>query len=125
VVCMSSTQNEDNKSITKAVESDLLDRRDFFLSEEDFNAFEEILNALPQDLAKLETLLNEKATCGKFFMYSNNCKIYYNRLCILCTALIGCLVQLIIPFKNTQTCLSRFFNSYLQTLIRVIGSNKA
>lgn len=53
------------EAVTKAVEHDLLDRRDFFLSEKDFNAFEEILNAPPQDLKKLKTLLKEKAPWEK------------------------------------------------------------
>lgn len=52
-------------AVTKAVENDLFDRRDFFLSEEDFNAFEEILNSPPQDLTKLKTLLKEKAPWEK------------------------------------------------------------
>lgn len=62
---MSPTQNEDNESMTKTMENDLLDRQDFFLSEEDFNAFKEILNAPPQDSAKLKALLKEKAPWEK------------------------------------------------------------
>ena len=51
--------------MTKTLENDLLDRRDFFLSEEDFNAFEEILNAPSQDLTKLKAMLKEKAPWEK------------------------------------------------------------
>jgi uncharacterized protein (DUF1778 family) len=52
-------------AVTRAVENDLLDRKDFFLSEKDFDAFEKMLSAPPRDLKTLKALFKEKAPWEK------------------------------------------------------------
>ena len=52
-------------AVTQAVENDLLDRRDFFLNEEDFNLFEKMLNSPPRDIKVLKALFKEKAPWEK------------------------------------------------------------
>jgi uncharacterized protein (DUF1778 family) len=52
-------------AVNRAVENDLLDRRDFFLSEEDFQAFEKMLNAPPRSIKALQDLFKEKAPWEK------------------------------------------------------------
>lgn len=52
-------------AVSRAVENDLLDRKDFFLNEQDFDAFEKMLNAPPRDIKVLKALFKEKAPWEK------------------------------------------------------------
>ncbi|MBI2791145.1 MAG: DUF1778 domain-containing protein [Gammaproteobacteria bacterium] len=52
-------------AVTRAVENDLLDRKDFFLNEKDFDAFEKMLNSPPRDIKTLKALFKEKAPWEK------------------------------------------------------------
>lgn len=52
-------------AVSRAVENDLLDRKDFFLNEKDFDAFEKILNSSPRDIKTLKILFKEKAPWEK------------------------------------------------------------
>lgn len=53
------------KLLDSAIEEALLDRRDFFLSDQDFEAFEKILNSPPRDIKTLKALFKEKAPWEK------------------------------------------------------------
>jgi uncharacterized protein (DUF1778 family) len=53
------------EAVSRAVEDDLLNRRDFFLSEHDFKAFSKILNSPARDIKTLKTLFKEKAPWEK------------------------------------------------------------
>lgn len=53
------------KLLDCAIEEALLDRRDFFLSDQDFEAFEKILNSPPRDIKTLKALFKEKAPWEK------------------------------------------------------------
>ena len=46
--------------LDSAIEDALFDRRDFFLSNEDFQALDKILSSPPRDLPQLKALLNKK-----------------------------------------------------------------
>lgn len=52
-------------AVNQAVENDLLDRRDFFLSDQDFDAFEKALKTPPKDIKTLKALFKEKAPWEK------------------------------------------------------------
>lgn len=52
-------------AVTEAVENDLLDRQDFFLNDNDFDAFKKILDASPKEIPALKALLKEKAPWEK------------------------------------------------------------
>lgn len=53
------------KLIDSAIEEMLLDRKDFFLNNQDFETFEKILNAPPRDIKALKALFKEKAPWEK------------------------------------------------------------
>jgi len=53
------------EAINRAVENDLLDRRDFFLNDEDYDDFMKLLNAPPRDIKTLKALFKEKAPWEK------------------------------------------------------------
>lgn len=53
------------EAVTRAVENDLLDRQDFFLSDKDFDAFKKMLDAPPKEIPALKALLKEKAPWEK------------------------------------------------------------
>jgi len=53
------------EAVTQAVENDLLDRRDFFLSDNDFSAFKKVLDAPAQEIPLLKVLFKEKAPWEK------------------------------------------------------------
>lgn len=48
-------------TVTHAVENDLLDRRDFILSDQDFDAFKKMLDTPPKEIQVLKALFKEKA----------------------------------------------------------------
>lgn len=52
-------------AVTRAVENDLLDRQDFFLSDKDFDIFKKMLDASPKEIPELKALLKEKAPWEK------------------------------------------------------------
>lgn len=51
--------------VMPAVENDLFSRKEFFLNEEDFQAFQAILKAPPKKIEALKTLFKEKAPWEK------------------------------------------------------------
>ncbi len=53
------------EAVNRAVENDLLNRRDFFLNDRDFKEFEKILNSPPRDIKTLKALFKEKAPWEK------------------------------------------------------------
>ena len=52
-------------AVTRAVENDLLDRQDFFLSDNDFDDFKKMLDAPPKKISALKVLFKEKAPWEK------------------------------------------------------------
>ena len=52
-------------AVSKAVENDLLNRRNFFLNEQDFATFESILQSPARDIKTLKALFKEKAPWEK------------------------------------------------------------
>ncbi|MBS0290304.1 MAG: DUF1778 domain-containing protein [Proteobacteria bacterium] len=48
-------------TVTHTLENDLLDRRDFFLSDQNFDAFKKMLNTPPKEIQVLKALFREKA----------------------------------------------------------------
>ncbi len=53
------------KLLDDAIEEMLLDRKDFFLNTQDFEAFEKMLSSPPRDIKALKALFKEKAPWEK------------------------------------------------------------
>jgi uncharacterized protein (DUF1778 family) len=51
--------------VMPAVENDLFNRKDFFLNEKDFQAFQDILHSPPRNIETLKALFKEKAPWEK------------------------------------------------------------